>query len=48
MADIGYCTFLFMYVFQDCFICRPSDSTVLEESGIEQDCCDFVVDSQTL
>jgi hypothetical protein len=29
-----YFTF-FMYVIQHCFICRPSDSTVLEEDGIE-------------
>jgi hypothetical protein len=27
--------FLFMYVIQDCFICRPSDSTVSEDAGIE-------------
>ncbi len=25
----------FMYNIQHCFICRPSDSTVLEEAGIE-------------
>ncbi len=32
-----------MYTIQHCFICRPSDSTVLEDAGIEtQDCCDFV------
>ncbi len=27
--------FLFMYDIQHCFICRPSDSTVLEDAGIE-------------
>ncbi len=27
--------FLFMYVIQHCFICRPSDLTVLEDAGIE-------------
>jgi hypothetical protein len=27
--------FFFMYCFQRCFICRPSDSTVSEEAGIE-------------
>jgi hypothetical protein len=39
-----------MYVIQHCFICRPSDSTVSEDAGIEpmQDCCDFSIDSQTL
>ncbi len=26
---------LLMYDFQHCFICRPSDSTVLEDAGIE-------------
>ncbi len=26
--------FLFMYVIQNCFICRPSDSTVSENAGI--------------
>jgi hypothetical protein len=26
--------FLFMYVIQHCFICRPSDSTVSEDAGI--------------
>ncbi len=31
--DIGI--FLFMYVIQHCFICRPSDSTVSEDAGIE-------------
>jgi hypothetical protein len=24
-----------MYVIQHCFVCRPSDSTVLEDAGIE-------------
>jgi hypothetical protein len=27
--------FLFTYVIQHCFICRPSDSTELEDAGIE-------------
>jgi hypothetical protein len=27
--------FLFMYCIQHCFICRPSDSTVSEDAGIE-------------
>ncbi len=27
--------FIFIYVFQHCFICRPSDSTVSEDAGIE-------------
>ncbi len=27
--------FLFIYVIQHCFICRPSDSTVSEDAGIE-------------
>jgi hypothetical protein len=27
--------FIFMYVIQHCFICRPSDSTVLEDAGFE-------------
>ncbi len=27
--------FFFMYVVQHCFICRPSDSTVSEDAGIE-------------
>jgi hypothetical protein len=27
--------FLFMYDIQHCFICRPSDSTVSEDAGIE-------------
>jgi hypothetical protein len=27
--------FLFMYVIQHVFICRPSDSTVSEDAGIE-------------
>jgi hypothetical protein len=26
---------VFMYVIQHCFICRPSDSTVSEDAGIE-------------
>jgi hypothetical protein len=33
----GFCLdfFLFMYVIQHCFICRPADSTVSEDAGIE-------------
>jgi hypothetical protein len=27
--------FIFMYVIQHCFICRPSDLTVSEDAGIE-------------
>ncbi len=27
--------FLFMYVIQHCFICRPADSTLSEDAGIE-------------
>ncbi len=27
--------FIFIYDIQHCFICRPSDSTVLEDAGIE-------------
>jgi hypothetical protein len=27
--------YFFMYDFQHCFICRPSDSTVSEDAGIE-------------
>jgi hypothetical protein len=27
--------FLFMYVIQHCFICRPSDSAESEDAGIE-------------
>ncbi len=27
----------FIYVIQHCFICRPSDSTVSEDAGIEPD-----------
>ncbi len=30
----GFFSF-FMYVFQHCFICRPSDFTVSEDAGIE-------------
>jgi hypothetical protein len=32
-----------MYFIQHCFVCRPSDSTVSEDAGIEPrtDCCDF-------
>jgi hypothetical protein len=26
---------VFMYVIQHCFFCRPSDSTVSEDAGIE-------------
>jgi hypothetical protein len=33
----GFCSdfYLFMYVIQHCFICRPSDFTVSEDAGIE-------------
>jgi hypothetical protein len=38
-----------MYVIQHPFICRPSDTTVSEDAGIEpRICCDFGIDSQTL
>jgi hypothetical protein len=41
--------FLFMYVIQRSFICRPSDSNVFGEWWDQtQDWCDFVFDSQTL
>jgi hypothetical protein len=41
--------FLFMYDIQHCFICRPLDSTVLEDAGIEpQDSCDYGIGYQTL
>ncbi len=31
-----------IFFFQHCFICRPSDSTVSKDAGIEPtDCCDF-------
>ncbi len=30
-----FCIFIFMCIFQHCFICRPSDSTVSEDAGIE-------------
>jgi hypothetical protein len=30
---IGF--FIFMYVIQHCFICRPSDTSVSEDAGIE-------------
>ncbi len=33
---LGFFLFLFfMYVIQHCFICRPSDSTVSEDAGID-------------
>jgi hypothetical protein len=35
-----------MYVIQHCIICRPSDSTVSENAGIEPDFCDFGIDSK--
>jgi hypothetical protein len=38
----------FMYVIQHCFICRPSDSTVLEVAGIETKTAATDIDSQTL
>jgi hypothetical protein len=33
----------FMYFIQHCFICRPSDTTLSEDAGIErtQDCCEL-------
>ncbi len=34
-----------MYCIQHCFICRPSDSTVSEDAGI--DYCDFGIGSQS-
>ncbi len=38
-----------MYCIQYCFICRPSDSTVSENVGIEpRTSCDFGICSQTL
>ncbi len=41
--------FLFMYVIQLCFICRPSDSTVSEDAGIEpRTDATLALDSQTL
>jgi hypothetical protein len=41
--------FLFMYDIQHCFICRPLDSTVLEDAGIEpQNSCDYGIGCQTL
>jgi hypothetical protein len=35
-----------MYCIQHCFICRPSDSPVSEDAGI--DYCDFGIGGQTL
>jgi hypothetical protein len=37
ISKIGFWifSFLFMYVIQHCFICRPSDSTLSEDAGIE-------------
>ncbi len=49
-----YCIFsrgFFMYLIQHCFSCRPSDSTVSENAGIDhrtQDFCDFGIGCQTL
>jgi hypothetical protein len=42
--------FFSFYVIQHCFICRPSDSTVSEDAGIESRtvACDFGIDIQTL
>ncbi len=41
--------YFFTYVIQQCFICRPSNSTVSEDGGIKPiDCCCFRIDSQTL
>ncbi len=31
----GFFGFFYMYCIQHCFICRPSDSTVSEDAGIE-------------
>jgi hypothetical protein len=41
--------FFFLYNVQHCFICRPSDSTVPTDAGIEtQDRCNLCIGSQTL
>jgi hypothetical protein len=41
--------FCSVYCIQHCFICRPSDSTVSVDAGIEsKDCCDFGIGSQPL
>jgi hypothetical protein len=32
---VDFFDFFYMYVIQHCFICRPSDSTVSEDYGIE-------------
>jgi hypothetical protein len=40
---------IFYIRFQQCFICRPSDSTVSEDAGIEsRTVANFGTDSQTL
>jgi hypothetical protein len=46
----GILDFLFsMYCIQHCFICRPSDSTVSEDAGIEpRNVANFGIGSQTL
>ncbi len=31
----GYFLYFFMHIIQHCFFCRPSDSTVSEDAGIE-------------
>jgi hypothetical protein len=52
--DYGENIFLFffcLYNIQHCFICRPSDSTVPTDAGIEprtQDRCNLCTGSQTL
>jgi hypothetical protein len=35
VKDIGFFLFMYRYDIQHCFICRPSDSTVSEDAGIE-------------
>jgi hypothetical protein len=42
--------FIFLYYIQHCFICRPSDSTVSEDAGIEpqEDWCNYGIGSRTL
>jgi hypothetical protein len=39
---------IIVYVIQHCFICRPSDSTMLEDAGSNPGCCDFGINSQTI
>jgi hypothetical protein len=40
--------FFSSYYIQHCFICLTSDTTVLEDAGIDQEGCDFGIGSQTL